>query len=654
MIWNFLLLRNIRMKNTLKHSLFLLPSLLLFLISCSKTPLETPKNPHRVVSSFIEESGYGPNNFPEISTDNGELKMALNVALKKSAKGMTPQDYIETSERLRHYLMFLGLSARDFKKAESALSSVVPETDVALRPLKIKKKSNLEETAEEEDADKTPSNIKAIQRLLIASTQFLECQDLTDWECLEKTPRLRPRADFRVEAKPGLGVPILAGNSLDMDVFFTQAWDGSRRATLVDHFAEKLEKDVGRSLSIAMYGINDIKGSMARVYNAISAHAKNPFVKVRAVVDVSGFEKTQPGQSPWVFDYVRPNEQSPNYPYWLFGNSSTTPGGMHATFQYDGTPDFIRELNEGIKDQEESRARIEWSTSHIMHNKFAVLENEYGNKAVWTGTANMSNHCMGAETNSNMSVYIRNNYIAQAFLDEFNHMFNFNPRLVIKSKFVVSSDPRNPTQVGHFHRNKSPISQRFFNFKDGTKLRVHFAPTGDAEHRVILPMLLSAKEGDEIRISMFGGTGFEIVRAMQYAAAKGANVRIVFDLALGHGLTSWTRDEILNVFMKNPYLGKIKSPPAKAGNIFVKVSTWAGKNHYKAGTLSRRLPSGAMLAEQIILGSQNWSSGGNDKNDENLISIQNLKRDVVAAKMFNQEFDNHLWVKSRNERPRFE
>mgnify|MGYP000523551266 CR=1 FL=1 len=192
-----------------------------------------------------------------------------------------------------------------------------------------------------------------------------------------------------------------------------------------------------------------------------------------------------------------------------------------------------------------------------------------------------------------------------------------------------------------------------WRYKDGTKLRVHFAPTDDAEHRVILPMLLSAKEGDEIRISMFGGTGYEIVRAMQYAAAKGAKIRIVFDLALGHGPTSWTRDSILNVFMTNPYLGKVGTPPTEAGSIAVKVSTWAGKNHYKVGTLSRKLPGGAMRAEQIILGSQNWSSGGNDQNDENLISIQNLSRDVEAAKLFNQEFDNHLWVKSRNERPRF-
>ena len=308
-------------------------------------------------------------------------------------------------------------------------------------------------------------------------------------------------------------------------------------------------------------------------------------------------------------------------------------------------------MNDGIKTQDESRVRIEWPTAHIMHNKYAVLENHDGVKSVWTGTANISNHCMGTEANSNMAIYIRNDSIAQAYLDEFNLMFNFDPSLKMQSKLVVNGSENDPAQTGHFHRNKMPVSHRLFNFNDGTKVRVHFAPTDDAEHRVILPMLLSAKAGDEIRISMFGGTGYEIVRAMQYAVAKGANVRIVYDSRLGHGLTSWTRDSILNVFMANPYIGKVRlAANQKVGAISVRSSTWKGKNHYKVGTLTRKLPSGEMRAEQIIVGSQNWSSGGNDNNDENLISIQNLNKDVKAAAMFNQEFDTRLWVKSRDER----
>jgi phosphatidylserine/phosphatidylglycerophosphate/cardiolipin synthase-like enzyme len=163
-------------------------------------------------------------------------------------------------------------------------------------------------------------------------------------------------------------------------------------------------------------------------------------------------------------------------------------------------------------------------------------------------------------------------------------------------------------------------------------------------------MLLSARAGDEIRISMFGGTGYEIVRAMQLAVAKGANIKIAFDRKLGHGLTSWIRDSILNVYSPNPYLESFKG--VTPGKISVRVSTWTGKNHYKAGTLTRRQQDGSMVAEQIIVGSQNWSSGGNDFNDENLISIQNVKFGVKAAEAFNHEFDTRLWVKSKEETPR--
>jgi len=584
--------------------------------------------------------------FPELTKDKGELAAALKTALKKSVKGMNETDVNEVSERLRKYMSFLGLTAKDFKKAEAATVVVTPDGEMV--PADSSKKAPRDVEGGDDEDDKTPSNLKAIQRLLISSTQFLECSRLTDWECLEKEPKLKPRADFRIPKKSDLGVPVAAGDSLDMDVFFTQAWDGSPSGHVVDRFAERLNNDVGKSLSIAMYGIDDVEGSMKGVYDAIVEHAKKSDTQVRAVVDVSGFER---GKSPWVFNYLKPQSEELTSS-WLFGESSVNPGGMHATFQYEATPDFIRFMNDGIKTQEESRVRLEWSTSHIMHNKYAVMENNDGIKSVWTGTANISNHCMGTEANSNMSVYIRNDHIAQAFLDEFNLMFDFDPTLTVKSKLVRNSDEKSPAMAGRFHRNKYPVSKRFFKFNDGTNVRVHFAPTDDAEHRVILPMLLSAKEGDEIRISMFGGTGYEIVRAMQFAVAKGANIKIVYDSKLGHGLTSWTRDRVLNVFMDNPYIGKILNAPKKAGSISVRISTWKGKNHYKAGTITRRLDNGTLRAEQIIVGSQNWSSGGNDYNDENLVSIQNTDKDVEAAVLFNKEFDTRLWVKSRDERPR--
>ena len=622
------------------YSKILLITAIISLSACSTPVVQTSR---KTASETNAELVAIRNILPKLTKDNGEMLTALKKALKNRTKGKTDAELTASSEKIRDYLLFLGLTVKDLKKAESSASgedSVVP---VITNKILEEPASDDNDTGGEEE-DKTPSNLRAILRLFVSSTQFLDCASMVDWECLEKTPELKPTGEFRLE-KSDLTTAVNAGSSLDMDVYFTQGWDGSPRSGLADRFAEKINTDADKTLLLAMYGIDDIKGSMSGVYQAIIDRARST-TNVKAVVDVMGVER---GFGPWIFNYPTDSELHEKNIFNVSKNLET-PEGMHLTFQYSGTPNFLRELNQGIKKQEEARARIEWPFARIMHNKFAVLENNDGEKSVWTGTANISKNCMGVEANANMSVYIKNNHIAEAFEEQFNLMFNFDNSIAVKSKVVTPESETQPIMVGRFHRAKFPVNKRVFAFDDGTKVRVHFAPTDDAEHRVILPMLLSAKAGDEIRISMFGGTGYEIVRAMQYAAANGANVRIAFDRRLGHGLTSWIRDAVLNVNMPNPYIGKtaFKGTP---GKIAYRVSTWAGKNHYKAGTISRKLADGSYRAEQIIVGSQNWSSGGNDFNDENLVSIQNLESEVKAASLFNYEFDNRLWVKSKDEKP---
>ena len=537
----------------------------------------------------------------------------------------------KVSTQLYNYLLFLGLTSEDFKKAEKKIETV--------------KETGQSDSSSEagEEKEKIPSNLKAIQRLFASSLQFLNCESLVDWVCLEKKPIAKPSSKYRQELSSDLGEPIIAGESLEAEVYFTKAFDGKTpRAGMVETFAEKIHLNAQKSLSIAMFGIDDIDGSMKPVYQAILE--KSQMAQMRAVVDVAGFEKG----GPWVLDYRQPNDEFFTEDKWVFGLSKSGIG-MKANFQYDGTPNFILTNNQNIENNEQSKVRIEFPTGHIMHNKFAVLEDDDGQKYVWTGTANISKNCMGIERNSNMSIYIKNNHIAQAFLDEFNLMYNFDNAQAakIKSKLVQPIPNEAHLIAGRFHHNKYPVSKRLFTFNDGTQLRVHFAPTADAEHRVILPMLLSARAGDKIRISMFGGTGYEIVRALQFAIAKGASVRIVFDRQLGYGTTSWIRDSRLNLFDKNPYLKHTETTLKTAGTLEVRVSNWEGKNHYKTGTLERRQEDGSYIVEQIIVGSQNWSTGGNDHNDENLISIQHFTKNVIAGQTFNSEFDDQLWKNSR-------
>lgn len=196
-------MKNFDLKTRTK-TLFIL--LLITLYSCSSHQSGSHNNPTRQLAAYAESAAAniaGPSEFPEISTDKGELEMALRLALKKSAKTMPEADFNAATERLRHYLMFLGLTAKDFKKAEKAAANAPAEPQIVVAAKPKTSETDVEESGEEEDS--TPSNLKAIQRLFIASTQFLDCQNLADWECLEKTTSLKPRADFRIDSKPGHG-----------------------------------------------------------------------------------------------------------------------------------------------------------------------------------------------------------------------------------------------------------------------------------------------------------------------------------------------------------------------------------------------------------------------------------------------------------------
>lgn len=648
------------MKVSSQKSFHSILGLLVLFSACTTQTQKTTEVLYRKPSSEIAANS--PDQLPKIIKPAPTLETEIEKAIKKSLKGLTPYETNKITTKLKNYLLFLGLNAKDIRRAKRAESleatteaeapraegGLVVNDPVAPSPAPVTNGENTgassvvtDTEAGEEAEDQIPSNLKAVKRLFQGSTQFLFCENFIDWECLEKKPLMKPLAAFRQEYKDEYGIALPAGEKLEIEAYFTQAWDGKTpRSGVAEKLAEKIRSDGTRKLSMAMFGIDDEKESMKSVWDAIQDRASNPEVQVQAVVDVMGVERNP---TPWIFDYVPGAFFAPDMlSRWLFGQSSSIPNGMRTSFQYSATPDLIRGLNQKIQTNDQARVRIEWPVSNIMHNKFLVMENADGKKSVWSGTANLSKNCMGIERNANMSIYIKNDAISQAFQDEFDQMYGFDSSVKSRSKSVVPLDSNQGLPIGRFHRNKLPISRRLFSFEDGTKVRVHFAPTGDAEHRVILPMLLSAKQGDIIRISMFGGTGYEIVRAMQYAAAQGAEVRIAFDRKLGAGLSSWIRDPILNVFMKNPYTRKVKRA-GKMGKILVRTSAWEGKNHYKVGSLTRKMPDGSMFAEQIIIGSQNWSSGGNDSNDENLIAIQNLEKEVDVAKIYNEEFDKRLW-----------
>jgi phosphatidylserine/phosphatidylglycerophosphate/cardiolipin synthase-like enzyme len=452
----------------------------------------------------------------------------------------------------------------------------------------------------------------ATTRLFESSTQFLFCNNLENWECLEKPSVLPALALYRTEINDVLGKPIQVEGPLKMKYYFTQQWYKTRKqllegseqkvpekASTADVLGQLLEQDWSR-VSMAIYGIDGIgevdsktkqkNYSMKRPFEAMARYAD-----IRAVVDVNSYKTEE----------------------------NSTHG---VTYQYAQTKELYDVLN---KNQPEAdfKLRHEYPASNIMHNKFFVLEKNK-KRSVWTGTANISKNCMGDEDFANMSVYIDSHEVASSYLTEFDEMYNFADPDEIKA----------PQLVGRFHRNKKPNTQRYFVFEDGHELRVHFSPTDDGEHRSIIPMILSARAGDVIRVSMFGSGGSEYVRALQYAAFKGATVKVFLDRDTSFQVpNSWiNRKAVVKLQGPNPY-GKVK------GKLEIRHTNWGGgnMNHHKSATLTRKKGKNS-VAEILILGSQNWSLAGNDDNDENMVSIRNFKG-VAAAQAFNEHFDRFIW-----------
>ncbi len=509
---------------------------------------------------------------------------------------------------------------------------------------------------------------KHFDRLMNSALQFIACPNLEDFVCLEKLPLLQPNPAMRVEEVPPAtedgeikshgDIEWLSG-TLDssLEAYFTTQFlipedDVVQKNTVAAQLAKKITSEATTSLDMALYGLDDIDGSMKTVFEAILAKIDNRQIPVRAVFDQEGINKGSP--RPLIMSYIAPTDPN-ELSRWIL--TPTKGLKTHMAFQYNGgTQELIKKLAEGAKSENDATGRIEWSDSDIMHNKFFVFGNS-SQRSVWTGTANVSRSCMGTERNSNMAIFIKNNKIADAFLAEFSEMYEYSGKKTTSAILKKATGPKSQPQFpyGRFHGNKKPNTHRYFRFNentpqdpsDDTDFKVYFSPTDDAEHRAILPMLHSAKPGDILRISMFGGAGIEYVRAFQLAAARGVKVEIILDSSSGRTPGSWAASSgDATLLQPNPFLKLAASERNQENQIsFRKNKRGSGgvwyQNHQKIGLLLRNTGSGHR-AEQLVVGSQNWSAGANDQNDENLIVIRNLKG-LKVGEEFNEHFTTTLW-----------
>ena len=228
-----------------------------------------------------------------------------------------------------------------------------------------------------------------------------------------------------------------------------------------------------------------------------------------------------------------------------------------------------------------SKEKLKFS-GDIMHNKFFIIDGEY----IWTGSANISDTGTGGY-NANVVASIKSKYLAEYYLIEFEQMFN----------------------DGSFHRSKKKLKKQEIKTDiDGQEIELFFSPQGYAMYRGVIPLIKEANKS--IDISMFFLTHKNVSKELVAAKNKGINVRVIIDA------TSAT-----NGYSKHQYL--------RDNGINLKVENWGGKMHMKSAIIDKK---------HLIVGSMNWTSAGESKNDENTLIIKNLK----GAPKY-QRFYNLMW-----------
>ena len=224
----------------------------------------------------------------------------------------------------------------------------------------------------------------------------------------------------------------------------------------------------------------------------------------------------------------------------------------------------------------------ESNTPAIMHNKFFIFDN----KKVWTGSSNITGTDL-TEFNANYSILITSNKIAEQYKNEFEQMYN-----------------------GFFHTDKQKQNKDIVVPDNNTKIKVLFSPQDKIIDNEIITIIQKAKKS--IYIPIFFITHKEIKDELIKAHKRGIDIKVINDATNAH--SKYTIHKELR----------------KSG-IKVKTENYAGKMHMKAMFVDGRIS---------IIGSMNFTKSANNKNDENVLIIDNEE----IAKYFEKTFI-YLWNK---------
>ncbi len=220
----------------------------------------------------------------------------------------------------------------------------------------------------------------------------------------------------------------------------------------------------------------------------------------------------------------------------------------------------------------------------LMHNKFVIFDKN----TVYTGSMNFSNTGLSGYDVNNV-IIINSKEIADLYTKEFEQMLN-----------------------GKFHNQKEKLNMQNKFLLGKSQIEIFFSPKDKTSIRII-ELIKNAKH--YIYIPTFLITHAQITNELINAKRRGIDIRVIIDAN-----STNTRNTKHAILRKN--------------GILLKTENYAGKLHAKSMIIDD---------EYIVTGSMNFSNSGENKNDENLLIIN----DPAIAKSY-KDFFLYLWTKIPN------
>ena len=217
----------------------------------------------------------------------------------------------------------------------------------------------------------------------------------------------------------------------------------------------------------------------------------------------------------------------------------------------------------------------------LMHNKFMIFDN----KSLITGSMNFSSTGFSG-FNTNCIFFINSQEIANIYTEEFNQMLSG------KFSIMKTANSRKSIKLGK------------------TVVTPLFSPKDKIITNNIIPLIESSK--NYIYIPAFIITHDALTNSLIRAKHRGVDVKIILDATN----TSGSRNKLKVLRMSG---------------IPVKVENYAGKVHSKSIIVDDKY---------IIAGSMNFSNSGENKNDENVLIVE----DERLARHYKGFFE-YLWKK---------